>query len=127
MTFEEPFSFREADATTGTGPNLSINELTRSGREACTGSEDSDPTPREGAALTLDDAIPAAGFFRLRDVGTNAVASFFKSRNCGAAETVAVNVLLSVIPKEEVPGVGGGFWGSDGWGVRRLTRCAWYV
>lgn len=126
MPFEEAFSFREAAATTGTGPNLSINELTRSGREAGAGSEDSDPAPREGAALTLDDDIPAAGLFRLRDVGTNAVASFLKSRNCGAAETVAAVVLLPAIPKREAPG-GEGFSGSDGWGIRRLTRCAWYV
>jgi hypothetical protein len=124
MPLEELFSFEEAAATTGTGPNLSINELTRSGREACAGSEGSDPPPREGAALTLDEVIPAAGFFRLRDVGTNAVASFLKSRNCGAAETVAVVILLPAIAKGEAPGTGGGFWGSDGWGVRRLTRCA---
>ena len=118
-----PLSFGGAAGITGTGPNLSFNELTRSGREADAGSENSDIPPREGAALTLDDGIPAAGFFRLRDVGTNAVASFFKSRNCGSAEIVAVAV-LAAIPAGEAPEIDEGLGGSDGWGVRRLTRCA---
>ena len=122
MPFARPLPFGGVAETGGTGPNLSINELTRSGRKAGSGSEDSDSPPREGAALTLDDDIPTAGFFRLRDVGTNAVASFFRSRSCGSAETVAA-VVLRAEGKETDEGLGG----SDGWGVRRLTRCAWYV
>ena len=88
MPFKRPLPFGGAVETLGTGPNLSFNELTRSGREAGGGSERSDSPPSEGAALTLDDDIPAAGFFRLRDVGTNAVDSFFRSRNCGSAEII---------------------------------------
>lgn len=46
--------------------------------------------PTEGAASTLVTAEPdAPGFLRLSAEGTNAVASFLKSRNCGADEIVA--------------------------------------
>lgn len=126
MPFAGPLPFGGTAETTGTGPNLSFNELTRSGREAGGGSEESSSPPREGAALTLDDDIPTTGFFRLRDVGTNAVASFFRSRNCGSAETVAA-VVLPENPAEKASETDEGLSGSDGWGIRRLTRCAWYV
>lgn len=34
---------------------------------------------------------PAPALFRLREEGTNAVLSFFKSRSCAGAETVPVS------------------------------------
>lgn len=127
MSFARPLLFGAAvDETLGTGPNLSFNELTRSGREAGGGSEESVSPPREGAALTLDVDVPVAGFFRLRDVGTNAVASFFRSRNCGSAEIVAATV-LAAIPVGKASETDEGLGRSDGRGVNRLTRCAWYV
>jgi len=56
------------------------------------------PVLREGAALIFDDddgALVFPVFFLLTDVGTKAVASLFKSRNCGSAESVAADIVAS--------------------------------
>lgn len=73
---------------------------------------------KDGAALTREDDVVLAdpGFLRFNAEGTNAVASFFKSRSSGSANTVAaVSFASAVGPK----GLGGGR--EDNW----LTRWAW--
>jgi hypothetical protein len=71
---------------------------------------------RVGAAFTFneDEAFKPA-FFRFTDVGTKAVASFFRSRNCGATESVA---------SAEIGKVGFGGW--EEWADRE-SRWAWKV
>jgi hypothetical protein len=46
-------------------------------------------TPTEGAALIPVDGPEGPAFFLFNEAGTKAVASFLKSRSCGAASIVA--------------------------------------
>ena len=77
-----------------------------------------------GAALTLE---PVPGFFRFNAAGTNAVASFLKSRSSGSAEMTAEAGGPGGVgagPKRTPPDVG--FGGNVGlWGCEALAaRCA---
>jgi hypothetical protein len=92
-----------------------------------TGSDSAEPLS-EGAAFTFDeddDAVFIPGFFRLTDVGTNAVASFFKSRSSGSTERVAAATLASEGLR---PGkvTAAGLEICEDW-ADRLSRWAWKV
>lgn len=82
----------------GGAPNFPLSEPNKSGR---TGNDSSAVGPEvpgllgsvlsDGAAFTRDEEAPVAAvaFLRFTLEGTNAVASFLKSRSSGAAKTVA--------------------------------------
>ena len=102
------------------GPSCVFSVLSKSGRGATVGSMSS-AVSTEGAALTFFEGIEplAPGRLRFNAVGTNAVASFLKSRNSGSAATTAAAEIALVIAGE-------GLGGKEGW-TAFVAWWAWKV
>jgi len=90
-----------------TVPSWLFKTPTRSGR--AWGDVASWPILTDGAALIFEEAGTPEVFFLFSDVGTKAVASFFRSRNSGSAEIVALacTALESAASGGAVEGFGG--------------------
>ena len=102
---------------------------TRSGRASSASVATSSPTEGAaelsvGAAFTLDIASVAATFLRFTAEGTKEVASFFRSRSSGAANTEAAAIVAAIVgfagnerfAVEEDDTILVGFAGKDGCG-----------
>lgn len=88
-----------------TVPSWLFNTPTRSGR--AWGDVASWSTLTDGAALTFEEAGAPEAFFLFNDVGTKDVASFFRSRNSGSAEIVALACTALATAASPVEGFGG--------------------